>query len=76
MVKEGEEIDAEVLSVDPENKRISLSIKALLAKAPPPAKEEEPGQEESAPPPEKPKKKIKLKGGLGRSTGSQFGLKW
>ncbi len=75
VVKEGEEIDAEVLSVDRENKRISLSIKALLAKAPPAAKEAEREPEETAPP-EKPKKKLKLKGGLGRSTGSKFGLKW
>jgi small subunit ribosomal protein S1 len=77
VVKEGEEIDAEVLSVDRDNKRISLSIKALLAKAPPAAKEEEPAEEEAtAPPPEKPKQKLKLKGGLGRSTGTRFGLKW
>jgi small subunit ribosomal protein S1 len=77
IVKEGQEIDAEVLSVDPENKRISLSIKALLAKAPPAQKEEQPPEEETPqPPPEKPKQKLKLKGGLGRSTGKGFGLKW
>jgi small subunit ribosomal protein S1 len=77
VVKEGQEIDAEVLSVDRENKRISLSIKALVAKAPPAAKEEEAEPEAAPEPPaEKPKKKLKLKGGLGRSTGSQFGLKW
>jgi small subunit ribosomal protein S1 len=76
VVKEGQEIDAEVLSVDAENKRISLSIKALLAKAPPPTKEEEPATEAAPePPPQKPKQKLKLKGGLGRSP-NQFGLKW
>jgi small subunit ribosomal protein S1 len=76
VVKEGQEVEAEVLSVDRENQRISLSLKALQARPAPQQAEEQPGEAE-APPPPKPKSNIKLKGGLGRSPGAQqWGLKW
>jgi small subunit ribosomal protein S1 len=80
IVKEGQEVEAEVQSVDRENKRISLSIKALTAKAPPPQQADQAAaQQEAAPPQEPPRSKPqspkKLKGGLGRSP-NQFGLKW
>jgi small subunit ribosomal protein S1 len=79
VVKEGEEIQVMVLSVDPQAKRISLSMKDLLPPEPEPAKEEAPPPPEQPPPPAKtPKKPAQpLQGGLGRSPGgSRFGLKW
>ncbi len=81
VVKEGEEIDVMVLSVDMDAKRISLSMKAvqplpepeMKAEAAPAAKPAEPPL-----PPPKPKKPAgPLKGGLGRSPEAErFGLKW
>jgi small subunit ribosomal protein S1 len=77
VVKEGDEIDAMVLSVDPKAQRISLSMKNVN---PPPEPESPPApaaQEPAAKPkpartPTKP-----LLGGLGRSPkGAKFGLKW
>lgn len=79
VVKEGQEVETKVLNVDPENQRISLSLKALL---PPPAnakkKEEEPVEEvEVRPAAANPKRNKALKGGISRpSGGEQFGLKW
>jgi small subunit ribosomal protein S1 len=76
VVKEGDEVDVKVLSVDPAARRISLSMKALAA-SPEPVKEEEPAEQPAAP--AKPRVQFKgpLKGGLGRSTGGErFGLKW
>ncbi len=82
-VQEGQEVDAVVQSIDVGAQRISLSIKALSQ--PEPTKKEKEAaeraaQEEAAaaesvkPKSNKPSKP--LKGGLGGSTGSQFGLKW
>lgn len=77
IVSIGQEVDVKVLSVDPEQQRISLSMKALMAR-PEPAKKAEP----EAPEPEEepaplPTFKGQLKGGTGRSSGGeQFGLKW
>jgi predicted RNA-binding protein with RPS1 domain len=82
LVQEGQQVEAKVLSVDPENQRISLSMKALEARPEPKKKETEP-EEEAAPeavaePPKKKKeRKVPLQGGLGRSPLAQkFGLKW
>ncbi|MFZ5828542.1 MAG: S1 RNA-binding domain-containing protein [Planctomycetota bacterium] len=80
VVKEGEEVDVLVLSVDPEAQRMSLSMKAL-SKAPEKAKKEEPEEpEEEAAAVPAPKQNVPskpLRGGLGRKTGGeQFGLKW
>lgn len=76
VVSEGQEVDVKVLSVDTEQQRISLSMKALEAR--PETKKAEPEPEEEAPPPlPQPKRKTPLKGGIGRSSGGeQFGLKW
>jgi small subunit ribosomal protein S1 len=79
VVKEGQEVECKVLSVDPEAQRIGLSLRATLEK---PVKEgaapkEEPEVEE--PPRELavPKRRGPLKGGAGKATGGeQFGLKW
>jgi small subunit ribosomal protein S1 len=77
VVKEGDEVDAVVLSIDREAQRISLSIKELIEE-PKPAPKGESKPDEPAPPPKRPSKPSKpLQGGLGRSPGGQnFGLKW
>ena len=77
VVKEGDEIEAVVLSVDPKARRISLSMKNVNAppepEAPPQAAAQEPpAKAKPAKQPTKP-----LLGGLGRSPrGSRSGLKW
>ncbi|HET6881291.1 MAG TPA: S1 RNA-binding domain-containing protein [Pirellulales bacterium] len=77
IVSEGQKVEVKVLSIDPEQQRISLSMKALQAKPEAKKAEAEPEPEEATPPPPSPKRKGELKGGLGRSTGGdQFGLKW
>jgi small subunit ribosomal protein S1 len=87
VVKEGEDVDVMVLSVDKQAQRISLSMKAALR---PPEPESSPEAQAAAaaelapqrgqpPPPPKPKRQPQgpLQGGLGRSPrGQQFGLKW
>jgi small subunit ribosomal protein S1 len=78
VVTEGQEVEVKVLSVDSEQQRISLSMKALMAK-PEAAKKAEPDvpepEESPAPPPKK--RTVPLKGGIGGGTGGdQFGLKW
>jgi small subunit ribosomal protein S1 len=75
VVKEGEQVDVLVLSMDVEAQRISLSMKALAA-PPEPAKKDEADQG-----PAKTSKKFSkptgpLRGGLSRSGGDRFGLKW
>ncbi len=82
VVKEGEEVDVMILSVDVEARRISLSMKSVLA----PPEPESPVPTESAVgqdgvPPSKSSKPRKspaqtLQGGLGKSPrGKSFGLK-
>jgi len=79
VVKEGDVVEAKVLSIDPEQQRISLSIKALAARPMPIKKEEdveESAEEAAAKPVAKPRSEP-LKGGTGRASGGdQFGLKW
>ena len=78
-VKEGEEVECRVLAVDPDEQRMSLSIKAVA-----PSTGERTGQDEESataePEPAPPARKSHsgpLKGGLGgRSAGERFGLKW
>ena len=78
VVSVGQEVEVKVLSVDTEQQRISLSMKALLAR-PEPAKKEK--SETETPEPEAPAAPLPqfkgtLKGGTGRSSGGeQFGLK-
>jgi small subunit ribosomal protein S1 len=79
VVKEGEEVECKVLTVDAEAQRMSLSLKATIAKA---VKEsdkpkDQPEVEEPPREPVIPKRSGPLKGGAGRNTGGeQFGLKW
>lgn len=78
VVSEGQEVDAKVLSVDTEQQRMSLSLKAAQA-APEKANETETAEtvEEPRPEPVLPKHRGPLKGGTTRpSGGEQFGLKW
>jgi small subunit ribosomal protein S1 len=78
-LQEGQDVEAKILSVDPEQKRISLSIKALMARPEPVKKEPEPEEveEPAGPPAPLPQQPKKLKGGVGKkSGGAQFGLKW
>lgn len=80
VVKEGEEVEVMVLSVDTQAQRISLSMKALIQK-PVPKKDQEPEpvEETAAPasPPKRQQPSKPLKGGLGRTKGGdRFGLNW
>ncbi|RUL88113.1 30S ribosomal protein S1 [Tautonia sociabilis] len=70
VVQEGQDVDARILDIDAEQKRMSLSIKPT-AKDEPLAADEEPDGEE----PPKPKKvrKVPLKGGLGDRDAGLFG---
>lgn len=82
VVKEGQEVEVMVLTVDESAQRISLSLKAIAKAAESERKKDEQQKAEEAPPEEPEKKKPQkplgpLKGGLGRgSGGDQFGLKW
>ncbi len=77
-LQEGQTLEAKIQAIDVENQRISLSIRALMAK-PVPIKKEEPElpPEPETPPPPIRQSKVPLKGGTSRKAGGdQFGLKW
>lgn len=79
VVKEGDEIEAQIVSVDQDAQRISLSMKALQAR-PEPLKKDAAAQAaevmEALPPIKKTDPSL-LKGGRqATSGGDQFGLKW
>ena len=81
VVKEGEHVECRVLAVDPDEQRMSLSIKALAAKPAPAADDETEAADEPSAAPEPPvtakKRSGPLKGGLGgQSMGDRFGLNW
>ena len=68
VVQEGQEIEAKVLSVDPEAQRMSLSMKALEARAEPQIAADESRRRRKPTPAKMPTKRtVPLKGGLGRS---------
>ncbi|MFM8890033.1 MAG: hypothetical protein ACKOTB_00165 [Planctomycetia bacterium] len=80
VVKEGEAIECRVLAIDPDEQRMSLSVKELL-KAPAvsdDAPSADSPEAEDEPPAAVVKRRFKpLKGGLGGpSAGEKFGLKW
>ncbi|HEX4131702.1 MAG TPA: S1 RNA-binding domain-containing protein [Pirellulales bacterium] len=77
IVKEGDTVEAKVLSIDPESQRISLSMKAIQAK-PEVARAATKAEADEAPPePLPPPRHKNLKGGVQRSIGGEkFGLKW
>ena len=84
VVKEGEPVECRVLSIDPDEQRMSLSIKALVtpsgAAADDDAADDNAGAEEAPAAPVVKKHSGVLKGGTGRvggaSAGEKFGLKW
>jgi ribosomal protein S1 len=63
IVQPGQEVQAMVLNVDAQQRRISLSIKAAISK-PEPELEEEPEEEVEAKP--RRPRTIELRGGLGK----------
>ena len=81
VAREGQQVECRVITIDPDEQRLSLSIKAL---APAPAAKERPVAEEpeadepEAPPPVVKKRNTPLKGGTGgnQSQGEKFGLRW
>ena len=78
VLSEGQEVEVMVLSVDAEQQRISLSLKALEAKAAP-AETSRCRRASRSPDASRAAEKtqVPLKGGTGGpSTGDQFGLKW
>ena len=78
IVQEGQEVEVKVLSVDADQQRIGLSLKALLA-APESKQAAEPGTEPNAPPQPLvfPKRSGPLKGGMDRPNGGEgVGLNW
>jgi predicted RNA-binding protein with RPS1 domain len=79
ILAEGQEVEVMVLSVDAEQQRISLSLKALEARASAAGKDAaaEEADEPDAPPEPPKQRKTPLKGGIGGpSSGEKFGLKW
>ncbi len=75
VVQVDQEVTAQILSVDVPNRRISLSLKALKARAMPTPQREE--TEETTTPAAKRPVDPSLKGGRGSTSGGErFGLKW
>jgi len=69
VVQVGQEVQVKVLSVDPNQRRISLSLKAALPKEEEPEAAEE--AEEEAPPAKPPRPRTTpLRGGIGSGTGN------
>lgn len=78
VVREGQEVEVKILSVDAENGRMGLSMKAAQ---PAPAQQESAAKEEPVDEPPRemavPKHQGPLKGGTSRASGGdKFGLKW
>jgi small subunit ribosomal protein S1 len=65
IVKPGQEVEVVVVSVDPGQRRIGLSLKAALPKAEEPEAAPEPEPEEEAPPPKPRVRTTPLRGGIG-----------
>ena len=73
ILKEGQEIEVKVMSVDRESQRIGLSLKATLPEPVPDEPEADAEPEQVA----RPKRTKPLKGGVGRGTGGEsVGLNW
>jgi small subunit ribosomal protein S1 len=80
VVSEGQEVEVKVLSVDEENQRISLSLKALLSAPQKPGQQKVADEDMPLPAdaPKAPQKRSEeLKGGRsGPSGGEKYGLRW
>jgi ribosomal protein S1 len=73
IVKPGQEVQVKILSIDPEQRRIALSLKAAQVKAPEPVEEEV--EEEPAVPVKLPRPRTTpLRGGTGSGGGQLFSL--
>jgi small subunit ribosomal protein S1 len=73
VVKEDEEVEVKILSIDAEAQKIGLSLKATL----PAPEAAEPAEDEPPPEPAIAKRKGPLRGGFDRPTGGEeFGLRW
>ncbi len=70
IVKPGQEVEVRILKIEPEAKKISLSLRPLPVAA---KVEEEP--EDDTPPPPRPERKVPLKGGLGDADPDPFSPK-
>jgi ribosomal protein S1 len=76
-LKEGQEVDVKVLSVDRDSQKISLSIKQAHHKAAEPAASEVEEEIEVRQPAVKPTHQGPLRGGTGQDSGGErFGLRW
>jgi small subunit ribosomal protein S1 len=80
IVKEGQEVEVKIVSVDADAQRIGLSLKATMA-APQKAEKKKPDEAEAPDAPPRPlavpKRGGPLRGGTGKpSGGDQFGLRW
>jgi len=73
VVQPEQEVEVRILKIEPEAKRISLSLRPLPTVEP---KVEEPVEEaeDETPPPPKPPRKVPLKGGMGGGSSSEGGL--
>ena len=69
IVQPGQEVEVRILKIEPDLKRISLSLRPLA----PTAKVEEEPEEDEAEAAPKPDRKVPLKGGLGDSDPNPFG---
>ena len=77
VVSEGEQIECRVLSVDPAEQRLSLSLKALTKTSHDEDLSDQENDESVGPEKPRKKKNVTLKGGIGgQSEGDRFGLKW
>ncbi len=76
-IKEGDTVEAKVVSLDPDERRIGLSMKALQSRPEKKKADDEPAEEETVEPIVR-KHTGPLKGGAssGKSEGAKFGLKW
>jgi small subunit ribosomal protein S1 len=81
VVKEGDEVEVKILSIDPDAQRIGLSLKDAHpmpeAEKPLPPEGAEDAEQEPPPKPVVPPRSGPLKGGMDRASGGdQIGLKW
>jgi small subunit ribosomal protein S1 len=73
IVNPEQEVEVRILLIDPEAKRISLSLRPQPIAAPPPEGEEE-SEDDETPPPPRPERKVPLRGGLGDRDSNPFAV--
>jgi ribosomal protein S1 len=67
-----QEVEVRILKIEPELKRIALSLLPAKGKSAPVEEEDDEDEDDATPPPPKPERKIPLKGGLGDSEKKLF----